>query len=108
MENCGPNKNPKTSMKGNMMMYTDQKEGKGRINRPEKTTRLKRRWGKLVSKANWYKTKKREETTEKGLKCMRRKSEQQIKQEVECTLYVPCKKGSELKKLMQKVEDSNI
>ena len=31
------------AMKGYIRMYFDQREGKGRINRPERTTRLKRR-----------------------------------------------------------------
>ena len=94
-----------SAMKGYMKMYNDQKEGTGRINRPERTTRLRRRWGKLVGKTTWYKNRKGEEGTGKSQNGFRKKNEQQLRQEVEGTFYVPYTKGSALKKLMQTVED---
>ena len=48
-----------------MRIYFDQREGKGSINRPEKTTRLKKRWGRLVGKTTWYKTKRERRTQAK-------------------------------------------
>ena len=89
--------------------------GKGRVNRPEASTRAHRRWKRLVGKQTWFLPKKekregREGHPEggqwsKGPPLPHRKKEREKEQPVEGVLYVPFTPHSSLKKRMQEEVD---
>ena len=45
----------KSAMTGFLRMWELEVKGEGKINRPEKSSRQKRRWGKLCGKQQWFK-----------------------------------------------------
>ena len=68
-------------------MWEKQVRGEGRINRPEKCSRMKRRHEKLTGKMNWFRKEKEEQET--GTKGGGKKKGMKRQATTEGILYVP-------------------
>ena len=96
----------KSAMTGFLRMWEMEVSKEGRINRPEKSSRSKRRWGKLCGKQQWFKSTKQAKNA--NAKNQGKKKGNIMKQEIEGVYYVPYTKGSRLKKKIQAIEDNAV
>ena len=87
---------------GYMRMWRGEKEGKGYVNRPERDSRMKRRWTKLLGKTTWFNREKESQSTDHP------KKKGKAKTKTEGVLYVPYTQNSLLKRKMQQMEDNII
>ena len=96
------------SVTGFERILKGEKEGTGSLHRSDKSTRKIRRWKNLCGKSQWFQpagTKSADQQT--GKRGKKRKREGEGSQtEIESILYVPYTPDSELRKRLQKVEDS--
>ena len=88
-------------------MWELEVKGQGFVNRPDYHTKLKRRWGKLVGKQNWFKGRNSQQSGPgQPTKKTRRTGQRSENAEVEGVLYVPFTPQSVLKRSIQKTEDT--
>ena len=87
-------------------MWESEVNKTGHVNRPEATTKSKRRWARLCGKSTWFKTNRgeKEPTNQKTSKVKKSK----IRAESEGIGYVPFTKNSALKRQLQNQEDKHL
>ena len=72
---------------GYQRMWERQTKGEGKINRPERSSRLKRRHEKLTGKMNWFR--RENDKQETGARMGSRKKSKRRQAATEGILYVP-------------------
>ena len=91
-----------SAVKGYSKMVRMEIEGKGRVNRDQKTGKIKR-LAKKMSKSSWFKSSSSPKEDSQAGK--RRLAPKRNQKNIELVLFVPHMPGSDLKKEVQKMEE---